>query len=166
MYMDLIEKYQDQIVLEIGGHDHWQDVRYYKSPGGKQMYRNLLVATGVSPDHGQMPGFNTFKVEDQQVVHLVETSLDLPKTYDMETPISLDDLTTYEMDYSKILPDLSVDSIDKFYEESILDDFLKFISDKNGFPSSDPEMYEQGLDLGASWGLVSPSHDNVNLFIC
>ena len=158
-------QYKEQIIIEIGGHDHWQDVRYYKNKQG-EIYRNLLIAAAISPDHGQMPGFNTFKVEDQVVKDLVETNIDITKTYGLFAPPPLEDIPTYSYDFSKILPDLSVESIDKFYEESSLDDFLQLISNKLGYKTSDPDMYKDGLDLAASWGLISPTHDNANFFIC
>ena len=93
----------------------------------------MLIAAAISPDHGQMPGFNTFKVEDQEVKDLVETNIDLTKTYGLFAPPPLEDIQTYSFDFSKILPDLSLESIDKFYEESSLDQFLEFISNKLGY---------------------------------
>ena len=50
-YFDLLLKYKDKVLLEIGGHDHWEDIRYYKNKDG-EMYRNLVVATGIGLDHG------------------------------------------------------------------------------------------------------------------
>jgi len=47
-YFKIIEKYSHKIILEIGGHDHWQDLRIIV--GENKIYRNLLISTGVSPD--------------------------------------------------------------------------------------------------------------------
>ena len=60
-YFDLLLAYKDQVMLEVGGHDHWEDIRVYKNKHG-DIYRNLIIATGVGLDHGQLPGFNTLKV--------------------------------------------------------------------------------------------------------
>ena len=117
-FMDLMLKYKDQVILEVSAHDHLESIRYLKSKSG-EMYRNLIIATGVSPNHGnQMPGFNTFKVEDQIAKDLVETSLDITKTYGLDFIPPLEDIPTYTLDFSTILPDLSVESIDTFYSET------------------------------------------------
>ena len=50
-YFDLMDTYKARIVIEIAGHDHFQDVRaFYRANKGP--IRNLVVAPGVSPDHG------------------------------------------------------------------------------------------------------------------
>jgi hypothetical protein len=69
--------YKDQIVIEIGGHDHWEDIRVYENKDG-DIYRNMIIATGISLDHGQLPGFNTFKVDSSLIPNsLIESSLDI-----------------------------------------------------------------------------------------
>jgi hypothetical protein len=67
-----------------------------------------------------MPGFNTFKVEDQVAKDLVETSLDITKVYGLESIPPLEDIPTYTLDFSSIFPDLSVESIDAFYSNASL----------------------------------------------
>jgi len=47
-YFDLVEKYQSNIIMEIGAHDHWADVRVFDR-ANKGPIRSLYVATGVSP---------------------------------------------------------------------------------------------------------------------
>jgi len=41
-----------------------------------------MVSTGVSPDHGQLPGFSTFTIDkDLQARDVTLTSLDITSTY-------------------------------------------------------------------------------------
>ena len=49
-YFDLMLEYKDQVLLEVGAHDHWEDLRYYENKDG-DAYRNLLISTGVGMDH-------------------------------------------------------------------------------------------------------------------
>ena len=49
-YFDLLLQYKDQIVIELAGHDHWEDLRYYEDSDGNS-YRNLFIAAGVGLDH-------------------------------------------------------------------------------------------------------------------
>ena len=58
-----MDKYSDKVVMEIGGHDHWEDLRVFDRTK-KGPIRNLMVSTGVSPDHGQLPGFSTLKIDE------------------------------------------------------------------------------------------------------
>ena len=48
-YFDLWDKYKDNIIIELAGHDHWEDVRL--NGNSKVGTRNLIVSTGASPDH-------------------------------------------------------------------------------------------------------------------
>ena len=48
-YKNLWDTYNSKIVLEIGSHDHWEDLRVWNNPGGGKPERNLLVTTAISP---------------------------------------------------------------------------------------------------------------------
>jgi hypothetical protein len=43
-------QYKDQLVIELAGHEHWEDLRYYEDSDGNS-YRNLFIAAGVGLDH-------------------------------------------------------------------------------------------------------------------
>ena len=49
-YFDLLLKYKDSLVIEMAGHDHWEDLRYEEDSTGN-LYRNLFIAGGMSLDH-------------------------------------------------------------------------------------------------------------------
>lgn len=85
-YFDMLLKYKDQLIIELAGHDHWEDLRYYEDSDGNA-YRNLFIATGVSLDHNQLPGFNTMKIDETSKIpkDLEETVLDVTYVYGMDT---------------------------------------------------------------------------------
>lgn len=43
----MMKKYHSHIVLEVAGHDHFEDLRTEYDNG--QPWRNLFIATGVTP---------------------------------------------------------------------------------------------------------------------
>ena len=55
-YFNLIKANKDQLLLEIGGHDHFEDIRVFDDidPSGisNTLYRNLLIMTGISARNG------------------------------------------------------------------------------------------------------------------
>lgn len=81
-YFDMMLEYKDQVVLEVGAHDHWEDVRYYENKDG-DAYRNLLISTGIGMDHKQLPGFSTFYLKNKIPSGLIEYNLDITNAYGM-----------------------------------------------------------------------------------
>ena len=58
-YFNLWNKYEKKIILEVGAHDHFEDLRVdYTDP--THPTRNLFIPTGITPIKSQLPGFNTF----------------------------------------------------------------------------------------------------------
>jgi len=43
----MLDNNPGKLILEVGGHDHWEDLRSYKDKDG-HIYRNLLISTGFS----------------------------------------------------------------------------------------------------------------------
>lgn len=56
-------RYKDKVIIELAGHDHWEDFRVHVDDEGNT-YHNMFVATGVGLDHKQLPGFNTMKIDE------------------------------------------------------------------------------------------------------
>ena len=50
-YFDIIDRYRDSLMLEVGAHDHFESLRLDVDDQGN-LYRPLLIVTGVSPNHG------------------------------------------------------------------------------------------------------------------
>lgn len=106
--------------MEVGGHDHWESLRYYHPKNG-EAYRNLFVGTGISPDHGNLPGFNTFKINHKTLkpTDLIETSLDITKTYGKEEIPPLKSIKTFTVNFAKDfgITDLTAKTISRVYEK-------------------------------------------------
>lgn len=73
-YLDILRTYSDQVILEIGGHDHYADLRFHsswdvaglKNTPAEFKFHNLMVAPGISPNKGQNPGVATFDISDDK----------------------------------------------------------------------------------------------------
>lgn len=166
-YWDLIEQYQSQIIIEIGGHDHWEDLRIFDRDT-KGPLRNLLVAVGVSPDHKQLPGFNTFEIDsDLMPKSLVMTSLDITKAYGSSTIPPLSSLPTYHIDFSSDfgLKDLTIKSIKTMLDglSGNLSSLKEYMVNKVGYPVS---KLKDGLKLYEDWGLIDSSDIDASYFLC
>jgi hypothetical protein len=59
-YFKIWDENSDKILIELAGHDHWEDLRIAGGGSLDHPTRNLMVSTGISPDHKQFPGFSTF----------------------------------------------------------------------------------------------------------
>ena len=77
-YFELMLAYKDTVMIELGGHDHWADLRALESKDG-DAYRNLYIAAGISANHNQMPGFTTMEIDGNQLIpkNLQTTAVDL-----------------------------------------------------------------------------------------
>mmetsp|Transcript_21290 Transcript_21290/g.32949 ORF Transcript_21290/g.32949 Transcript_21290/m.32949 type:complete len:113 (-) Transcript_21290:274-612(-) len=102
----------DKIILEVAGHDHWLDVRYYDDKEGNN-YRNILIGTAVSPDRNQMPGYSKFKIEGQVAKGLIETSYDITDSYGRDTIPEGYTMPKFVLDFEKSygFEDLQPDTI-------------------------------------------------------
>lgn len=164
-------KYKDKTVIELAGHDHWEDLRAYQDKDGNE-YRNIFVAAGISLDHSQLPAFNTMKIDaaTQQPKELVETILDITKAYGKDPAPQLEELPkmtySYQDDFGIYYLTPS-EIIQRMHNAQIdIEGTLHYLSDKLGFDHNDPEMYEKGLQLATSWSLVSNKKHHVENFLC
>lgn len=171
-YFDLMLKYKDRLVIELAGHDHWEDFRLYVDKDGNK-FRNMFIASGIGMDHRQLPGFNTMKIDEQSLLpkDFRETILDVTKAYGHEQPPPLDSLPIHTVDFAQDygMKDVSADSLYAKIQSFEKDDFnnvLNYLSDKLGFDHKDPASYAQGLDLAASWSLINKKHTKADAFFC
>jgi hypothetical protein len=97
--MDLMLKYKNRIILEIGAHDHWSDIRYIND-NTYGPFRSLFVAPAISPIRGQMPGYAYLEINNgvAQNPHMV--SLDITASYGQSSIPSLANVPSYRLDYS------------------------------------------------------------------
>jgi hypothetical protein len=50
-YLKIWEQNSDKIMIELAGHDHWEDLRVTDNDATNHPSRNLFVSAGISPDH-------------------------------------------------------------------------------------------------------------------
>jgi len=83
-YFDMMKKHRDRVIIELAGHDHWEDLRVDTDDDGTE-FRNLFIANGVTPLMKQMPGFNTMKIDGKTLKpkELKQTILDISPTWGM-----------------------------------------------------------------------------------
>lgn len=84
-YLDLLHRHQDQVIIELGSHEHWSDLRTLADDAGK-FYRNLHVATAITPNHMSLPGFSVLTVDVDEAIPsgLRDTFFDVTKTYGLQ----------------------------------------------------------------------------------
>jgi len=61
----MLQNNPNKLLIEVAGHTHQENLRVdtYSNKGKEFYYRNVLVGTAICPRNGQMPGFNTFKID-------------------------------------------------------------------------------------------------------
>ena len=88
---------------------------------------------------------------------------ELPKLEDLPYTV-----TDFAQDYG--LQDLTVKGIknmvDNFSQKQNFADLKNYLSDRNGYDHTNSEQLEKGLNLTASWSLISQKFDNADLFLC
>mmetsp|Transcript_20175 Transcript_20175/g.24903 ORF Transcript_20175/g.24903 Transcript_20175/m.24903 type:complete len:147 (-) Transcript_20175:421-861(-) len=77
-YFDLMSKYKDKIIIEVGGHDHFSSMRYHTSSdildtavpatADANLFHNILVNPSVSPWHSNNPGISAFEIDDETLL--------------------------------------------------------------------------------------------------
>ena len=113
IYFDLLRKYKEKIIIEIGGHDHFNSMRYHTdadisdstvpAPNEADLFHNILVNPSVSPWSGNNPGISAFEIDDESLVphNYHATFLNLRETIgkDQRTPYS--QLEWRDLDYKQ-----------------------------------------------------------------
>ena len=69
-WFQILRDNADKIVIEVGAHDHFGDLRYHSSDNvldfadtqTKFDFHNMIVAPGVTPNKGNNPGVAMFEV--------------------------------------------------------------------------------------------------------
>ena len=61
-YFSLWEKHQKNIIMEIAGHDHWQDIRL-DNHDSKKPLRNVFISGSFTMKSHSYPEFSTLKID-------------------------------------------------------------------------------------------------------
>jgi hypothetical protein len=161
-----MKDFSDKIIIEVGGHDHWEDLRFYDNNNAGPI-RNLFVAAGVTPKSGQLPAFNSFIVDENLIPRgLVMTSLDITSVYGQKSIPPLSTIPQHTLDFQKDygLYDLTAASIkNMLFRFSDNFELLKnYLVDKVGYSTKPSD----GLKLYQDWGLINSSLTSGLNFLC
>jgi sphingomyelin phosphodiesterase acid-like 3 len=67
-FLDILKKYEDQIVGLVAGHSHCDGVRRLEDETGKNLISCLISAPGITPGHGNNPAFKLIYYKPQSYV--------------------------------------------------------------------------------------------------
>lgn len=170
-YFEMVKKHRDRIVIELAGHDHWEDLRMLYDKDGSE-YRNLFIGNGVTPNFGQMPGFNTMKIDGQNMKpkELMQTILNIRPSWGNSTMPPLIDLPHTMIDYAKDydFTDLTAESIyDRLhkFEFGNTRETVNYLSNKIGYNPNSNEL-DSGEARVESWSLLTKDHANADTYYC
>lgn len=168
--------HSDQIIIEVGAHDHIASLRYHSSDNVLNFkdtathydFHNLLVAPAVTMNKGNNPGIAMFEVDGSGTPgQLKYEFLDLQKTYGSTTIPT--DLTFYPLDFdamydvSEITPLALADWRKRLEADNNMT--LDYLVRKVGFNPTIPSEYSTAMAIYASEGLVT-SKDDYACFLC
>ena len=105
-YFQILRDHKDQIIIEIGAHDHIASLRYHSSshvldfpdPATAFDFHNILVAPSVTPNKNNNPGIAIFEVDNGTAHSLKYEFLDLNPTFGSAT---VGNLTFRSLDFAK-----------------------------------------------------------------
>lgn len=127
-YFDMLRTYKDSVVIEVGGHDHFADLRYHssyhvadlKDSDTKFYFHNLFVAPGATPYGNSNPAVSMFELEYSNSKYVPKNLkieyLDLDATFDKQS-VPYSDATWWSLDWAKDfgVTELTPDSLHEFY---------------------------------------------------
>ena len=161
--------HRHQILIEFGGHDHWEDLRVYTTR--HYNLRNIFISSGISPVFRQLPGFSTLELDldKMRLSNLVMTSLDITSVYGKTTIPPLNEVPHYTMRFA----DYGINNLDSLSLEKSFANLktshartLEYISDKLGFNHQNPRLFRMGLNLASTWSLISKDYTDATGFWC
>ena len=174
-YMQIIRDHKDQILIEVGAHDHIGRLAYHTSnyvmnlpdPDVKFEFHNLLVAPGLTPNKGQNPGIAMFEVDNGVAHNLKFEFLDLGKTYGSTSVPSK--LTFYSLDFASRYGVQNIDATGLVNWRKALEADINLTHDymvrQVGFDPSDKSEYNAAMAIYADEKLVTSSGDPT-CFVC
>ena len=68
-YFAALEKYYENVIIEVVGHDHYGDLRYHELPSDPtKNFHNVLVSPGVSTIFNNNPGVASMEIDEEKFV--------------------------------------------------------------------------------------------------
>lgn len=150
----------DLIVLEVGGHDHYADLRFHTSQNvanikdakDKFNFHNLFVSPGMTPYGDSNPGVSKFELDSNLVPQNLRMEfLDLDATFG-KTSVPYSEAKFWTVDYAKDygVTYMTSDSLADFYDKLASQDegiTLNYLISKLGFDYNDSQQRQQGIAL-------------------
>jgi len=152
-YFDMLRTYKDSVVIEVGGHDHFADLRYHSSyhvadledSSTKFYFHNLFVAPGATTYGNSNAGIAYFELTSDYVpTNLRLEFLDLDSTNAVvgtDRP-TYEDAVWWSIDYAKQygVTKLTPDALHDFYttlKDQDEDKTVDYLVSKLGFNPAD-----------------------------
>lgn len=174
-YFQIIRDHKDQIIIEVGAHDHIASLRYHSSknvmdlpdPSVAYDFHNLLVAPAVTPNKNQNPGIAMFEVDNGIPHSLKYEFLDLNPTFgSTNVPANL---TFMSLDFAAQYGVTQIDATSLAAFRKRIEADVKLAHDymvrQVGFNPADSVEYAQAMAIYSDEKLVTSSGD-VTAFLC
>ena len=76
MYFELLQRYKDKVIIEVGGHDHFTSMRYHTTRGildtdespDDSLFHNILVNPSLTPWYANNPGVSAIEIDEETLV--------------------------------------------------------------------------------------------------
>ena len=144
-----MRKYQDKIILEVAGHDHFGSLRYHETKAGdwegtsgSSLFHNFLVAPSITAWYGNNPGVTVLEVGDDLIARNLKSSF-----LNLEATIGRVDDTPYsELEFRNLdwtvdfgVQDLTAASIKDLKDRLVSDSelHLRYMVNKIGYKTDD-----------------------------
>lgn len=191
-YIRLINQYSDRVIMEIGAHDHYGDLRYHDkdisdvdfndkvkvsklvqkarkeaSPAeNKEFFRNIFITPAVSPIKTNNPGVTLLEVDDLTLEpqNLISHFFQLNK-YNEDSSVDEFHIVNYQDDFG--VTDLSpygIHSLKSALEDD-KDSCLAYLVQKVGYTMEDQDLPLKNIyedDLN----IISSKKHHTEKFIC
>ena len=117
-YFDMLRRYKDRVIVEIGGHDHLASLRSHsgsdvldlKDPDTTFDFHNLIIAPSFTPWYKNNPAVSRFTVDDSTLVPkgFESTYWNLKPTIGHPHIMSYPELSFRDLDYAS---DFGIDEL-------------------------------------------------------
>jgi hypothetical protein len=179
-YFQMLRDNHDLVVMEVGGHDHFADLRFHTSKNVAELkdlsgstfnFHNLFVSPGMTPYGNSNPGVSKFELNSDFVPQNLRMEfLDLDYTIGKQS-VPYSEAKFWTVDYAKDygVTDLTPDSLANFYDVLSSQDegiTLNYLISKLGLNPEDSQQRQQGIDLLSKKDIITSNKHHVGEFLC
>ena len=168
-YFDILRKYKDRVIVEVGGHDHFSSVRYHSTknvfdlpdPEGERLnFHNLIIAPSFTPWYRNNPAVSVMEIDEQQIPrNFRSTYWNLGDTIGDTQVTPYEDLEFRDLDYKEAygLDELTPNAIQMFAVQLGLSPVMQndYMIRKIGLDPQDPEEVEISREVFMDKGLIT-----------